>query len=366
MINSYPAAVTVRRMACTLASLLFCTFGTVPIQAQDVAQPTAKPEPQQLFASRQPLAITLHAPWRDIVQKEKNMNPYPATIEISDEAGRSHSIALTVGRRGRTRQTVCQFPPIRLQFDKEAVKGTIFAGQKSLKLVTHCDNGNRWEQYYLKEMLAYYMFNLMTERSFRVRPLAVTYIDSRNNASDKPRFAFLLEDDSDVAKRNGLKKLDIKRISPEQIDGLEASRMTLFQYMIGNVDWSVLKGAGVEFCCHNASLIGVDADSKLYAVPYDFDSSGLVDADYAAPNEGLPIGDVTQRLYRGFCVHNPTLQTAREEYLAREQAIYDLVSNENRLDARVVKIALRYLGEFFDALRDENKFNKNIIQKCRR
>ncbi len=367
MINRYPApAVIGRLMACTLLAVFVSAFWTVPLLAQDAAETSGKPKPEKLFASAQTLAITLHAPWRDIVQREKNMNPYPATLELSDSQGQAHSIPLTVGRRGLTRQTVCKFPPIRLRFDKEAVKGTVFAGQKSLKMVTHCDRGDRWEQYYLKEMLAYYMYNLMTERSFRVRPLAVTYIDSENNAIDKPRFAFLVEDDSDVAKRNGLKKLDIKRISPDRLDSLETSRMVLFQYMIGNVDWSILKGPGVELCCHNAKLIGPDPGSKIYAIPYDFDASGLVDAHYAAPNDGLPISDVTQRLYRGFCAHQPTLETARQEYLAKEQAIYDVLKSESRLNARTVKVALRYLGEFFDILRDENKFNKNIIQKCRR
>lgn len=367
MINRYPAPAVIGRLtACILLAVFISAFGTVPVQAQDAAEVSGKSKPEKLFASAQTLAITLHAPWRDIVQREKNINPYPATIEFSDGLGQSHSIPVTVGRRGITRQVVCKFPPIRLRFDKEAVKGTVFAGQESLKLVTHCDKGDRWEQYYLKEMLAYYMYNLMTERSFRVRPLAVTYIDSENNATDKPRFAFLVEDDSDVAKRNGLKKLDIKRISPNQLDSLETSRMVLFQYMIGNVDWSILKGPGVELCCHNAKLIGLDPGSKIYAIPYDFDASGLVDAHYAAPNAGLPIGDVTQRLYRGFCGHNPTLETARQEYLAKEQAIYEVLKSESRLNARNVKVALRYLGEFFDILRDENKFNKNIIQRCRR
>ena len=142
--------------------------------------------------------------------------------------------------------------------------------------------------------------------------------------------------------------------------------MELFQYMIGNVDWSALSDAGVRQCCHNAKLMGLDPASGLYAVPYDFDSSGLIDAHYAVPNAGLPIQEVTQRLYRGFCVHNSTLESARQEYLSKEQAIYGLVKNESRLNSRSVKLALRYLEDFFDILRDNYKFDKNIIQRCRK
>ena len=312
------------------------------------------------------MAVTIRGPWDEIVRNQKNQNPYPATIEFTDGQGERQSIPLKVGRRGLTRQTVCKFPPIRLGFDKDQVKGTIFHGQKSLKMVTHCDKGSRWEQYYIKELLAYRMYNLMTEISFRVRPLSVTYIDSEKNSADDPHFAFLIEDDGAVARRNNIKKLKRKRIGPGQMDSLESSRMALFQYMIGNVDWSALKGAGMKSCCHNGKLLGLDPGGPVYAVPYDFDSSGLVDAHYAAPNAGLPIKKVTQRLYRGFCAHNSTLESARREFLAKEQAIYDVVRNESRLNTRNAKVALRYLDGFFDIIKDDYKFDRSIIQRCRK
>jgi hypothetical protein len=349
-----------------LISVITCICWASPAYAQDQVQAESNPEKEKLFASQQALEVTLHAPWRDIVRHKQEQDPYPATIEFSDSLGQKHSIPLTVARRGVTRQTVCKFPPIRLRFDKESVKGTIFRGQKSLKVVTHCDKGSRWEQYYLKEMLAYRMYNLITERSFRVRPLSITYIDSEKNSADDPRFAFLIEDDSDVAKRNELKTLDIKIIQPTQLESLDGSRLALFQFMIGNADWSALKGPGVRDCCHNAKLIGLDPGSEIYAVPYDFDASGLVDAHYAVPNAGLPIRQVTQRLYRGFCVHNPTLETARQEFLAKEQGIYDFISGETRLKSRSVKVANRYLDEFFDILKNDYQFDKYIIQRCRK
>ena len=41
----------------------------------------------------------------------------------------------------------------------------------------------------------------------------------------------------------------------------------------------------------------------LTPVPYDFDYSGLVDAPYAVPPEGIPVENVRQRNYRGYCAH---------------------------------------------------------------
>jgi hypothetical protein len=210
------------------------------------------------------------------------------------------------------------------------------------------------------------MYNLFTERSFKARPLLITYVDSVKGKKQDPRFAFLIEDDSDVAKRNELEKLDILEIDPDQLEPVEASRFALFQYMIANVDWSSLSGPDPKKCCHNAKLIGLDPNENVYAVPYDFDSSGLVDAHYAAPNEVLPINSVTQRLYRGFCEHNSTLEGAKQEFLDNEQAIYDLVSSESRLSTRSLKNVNKFLAKFFGVLRDQKKWNKLIIGKCRK
>ena len=337
-----------------------CSIGQALAQEEDEG-----PKPDKLFEVEDTLRVTLNAPWREIVQKVKNPDPYPATIEFTDSLGRTQSVPLTVERRGITRQKVCKFPPIMLRFEKEAVKGTAFRGQKSIKMVTHCDKGDRWEQYNVKEFLAYRIYNLFTERSFRVRPLEITYVDSRYGKQEEPRFAFLIEDDSEVAKRNDLEKLDIKEIEPQQIEPRDGNRFSLFQYMISNSDWSALTGPGEEDCCHNGKLIGNDPARNIYVVPYDFDSAGLVDAHYAAPNEGLPIKSVTQRLYRGFCVHQPTLEETRQEFLAKEQQVYDLIRNEPRLSPRFKKSLPEYLGEFYDVLRDEKKYDKIIIQKCR-
>lgn len=319
-----------------------------------------------LFASDQPLDITIHAAWKDLVRRKGDQAAYPATMEIADGTGQTRTLALSVERRGLTRQKVCAFPPVRLRFADEAAKGSVFDGEKSIKMVTHCGKGARWEQYYVKEMLAYRIYNAATDRSFRVRPLTVTYVDTRSNDRDGPHFAFLIEDDGAVAKRNGLKKIKLAEIGPARLEPLEINRFALFQYLIGNTDWAVLSGPSRDKCCHNSILVGRDAPAGIYAVPFDFDSSGLVNASYAVPVESLSIRSVTERVYRGFCVHNAMLEPARREFLDREAEILDLVSNENRLDARNRESALRYVGGFFEILRSPRNFAVEVTGKCRR
>ncbi len=359
---SCPATRLALQLVVLMLAAGWCLDGLA--QQADAAAKPAKPD--KLFASEDTLDITLHLPWRKLVRDVENQQAYPAVIEFTDSLGQPNRIELSAERRGLTRQRVCKYPPIKLRFDKQSVKGTMLRGQKSIKMVTHCDKGDRYEQYYIKEMLAYRMYNLVTERSFKVRPLAVSYVDSGSGSRQDPRFGFLIEDDSDVAKRNGLERLDLAEIEPEQLESSEASLFALFQYLIANVDWSALGGPDENKCCHNAKLMGTETDGNVFAIPYDFDSSGLVDAHYAAPNEHLPINNVTQRLYRGFCVHNPSLAAARQKYLDLEPQIYALVEQEPRLSTRSRKNMTRYLGEFFHVLRDESKYQKFIIGKCRK
>jgi hypothetical protein len=347
--------------------LAFLLAFAPPLFAQEESEKA--PKPAKLFSSGDTMSVTLTGPWRDIMRNEKNQDPYPAKIEFTDDLGNAMSLDMTAERRGITRQRVCDFPPIKLRFDKEAVKGTTFRGQKSLKMVTHCDRAERYEQYYILEMLAYQMYNLVNDYSFRVRPLEVNYVDSKTGDTKVDKFAFLIEDDSDVAKRHKLKKLKVPRMRVSQLDSKTMSEFALFQYLIGNVDWAALSGPDPAECCHNVKLIGPEPfarEDTAYAIPYDFDSAGLVNAPYAAPPQGLPIKTVTQRLFRGYCRHNDTLEDARTLMLAREADFAALIDGESRLNSNTKKNAGIFIGKFFKIIEDQKKFDRRVIGKCRK
>jgi hypothetical protein len=345
--------------------VLLCTMMlSSELMAQDEDK---KPKPNKLFESSDTLSITITAPWRTLVRNEEEQGAYPARLEFTDELGHATVLDATVERRGLTRQEVCKYPPIKLRVKKENAKGTTFRGQKSLKMVTHCQKGSRHEQYYILEMLAYQIYNLITDYSFRIRPLSVIYVDSKSGSEQEPRFAFLIEDDSDVAKRNDQKKLEINRTKPVRLEAEQASNFSLFQYLIANLDWSAISGPKPNNCCHNVKLIGHDPKlDPIYPIPYDFDSAGLVNAHYAMPHEKLPVHSVTQRLYRGFCVHNSTLEDARQRFLDNESAVYALIDNLTLLTDRTKKRTRKYLGEFFEVIKDPQEYQEKIIGKCRK
>jgi hypothetical protein len=350
--------VLIRRIVSTLA--LSTLLGFVPAGAE-----TPDPPVPLFDASRlqdEPLALQIRAPWRRLRREPEEEGPYPAVLGLD---GQDTSLELTVEKRGVSRQELCAMPPIRLRFEEDRIDGTLFEGNRSIKIVTHCRRGRKWEQYVMLERLAYRLYSALTDLSFRVRPATIVYEDSERDRSDGPRIAFLIEDDRLVGNRHGLDKVDIDEIRPSDLPAVETSVFMLFQYMIGNVDFSPLSAIDGE-CCHNAKLIGNEETLEpLYAAPYDFDSSGWVDASYAAPPANLPLRDVRQRLFRGFCSHNEGLPAAREMFLTRREDLYRILESETGLTSRNRRKSHRYLDDFFDTLTDDDRFQREITEECR-
>lgn len=349
-------ATLLRRRTCALGLALVALAGAV----------SAAPV-HPLFASEDALAVTLQAPWTEMRRRSAEKRRHPAVLGHVDAQGREHRIAATVEPRGITRRRLCRFPPLWLRFEPGAAAGTVFEGQRALKLVTHCDPRPSWEQHYVLELLAYRIHNRITGHSFRVRPLRVTYLDPRDGGADGPRFAFAIEPVDDMARRNGRVRLRSGAFRLRDYDPLALSRFMLFQYLVGNTDWEVQGVADEPECCHNVRVTAADgeATADLVAVPYDLDSAGLVDAPYAGPDAQLPVRAVTERLFRGFCIHNPALATARGELLGERESILALVRDEGRLDPRRRQVALRYLDVGFDTLASEAAFAREVTGRCR-
>ena len=350
------AAASAPVYALLLCAMALCSACTA------AAQQPARP----LFESDAPLALTLQAPWRELLRKRLREERYPAILTYTDAQGRSHRIDATVESRGLTRLRTCWFPPIRIRFPAPVMQGTEFDGQRSVKMVTHCRSGRRSEQSYVLEMLAYRIYNLVTDQSHRVRPLDITYQDLQDAKPDGPHFAFLIEPLGDMARRNGQRRAHQVVFAPTDFDAPALSRYMLFQYLIGNTDWALISGPKDGACCHNARVLVGSTPAGFIAVPYDLDSAGLVNATYAAPHESLPIKAVTQRLFRGFCVHNDALPAARQEFLGHRAAILGLIQDEPRLDESRRKEAIRYVHGFYDTLDNPASVERELTGRCRK
>lgn len=334
--------------------------------AAGLAMPLAAADPKPLFAEDTPLKLTITAPFGDIVSGAKrNTDPHPALIARTGTAER-HAIQLSARGKSRRQRDACRFPPLRVDFDGKPDAPSVFAGQNRLKLVTHCRDSDRYQQHALLEYAAYRLYAALTLESLNVRLADIAYIDAESGKTIAERTGFFIEDTDHAARRLDIKELDISPPSVGALDNGAAGRIAVFQYMIGNLDWSMVDATAGAHCCHNMKVIGAeDSTTGLIPVPYDFDQAGLVDAPYAAVAPSLGSQDVTLRRYRGFCRHNhAALETARD-LRGRQAELTTLAMNISGLSDRTKKKLDRFLAAFFADIATDSDTEKKLLKKCR-
>jgi hypothetical protein len=323
-----------------------------------------------LFASHETLHLTLEADFSSIRKEDRDQDSEerPALLKWTDPSGTLNTQEIQLGTRGefRLRRRNCEFPPLRINLKKGSTKGTIFETQDKLKLVVTCKLGRSyWEQYVLLEYMAYRTLNILTELSFRVRLARVTYVDTSGGDDPFTRYAFIIEDDDAMALRNGGRKVDWTsgQLDPRLVEPGHAVLVELFQFMIGNTDWS-----SVEM--HNMELFQT-ADRRASTIPYDFDFSGLVNARYAAPDGSLPIRRVRERLFRGFCPESVnrgpnTYDSVYASFMEKKDEIYELWRTQEGLEEDRMEDSLEYFEDFYEILSNPRRIQRNIMGSCRR
>jgi hypothetical protein len=258
---------------------------------------------------------------------------------------------------------MCDFPPLMLNFRKPDVVGTVFDGQDRLKLVTHCKSSASYDTYLRLEYLIYRVQALVTPYSLRARPVEVHYVDSDSARDRGTRPGILLEDEERFGERHDMEMFVETRVDRSRYDAEALAVLDVFQYLIGNTDWSAIDGPGEEQCCHNVTPY-VRADGTMIPVAYDFDSAGLVDAPHALPNERLPIKDVRQRLYRGQCRTAEELAPIFARFEQQRSAILALFTEQQGLDADDAESAREYIEEFYATLGDDKRRERAFFNAC--
>jgi hypothetical protein len=271
---------------------------------------------------------------------------------------------MTVTTRGKSRLEQCKFPPLSINFKGQERKGTLFDGQKKLKLVTHCRNGDTYKRYLIQEYSIYRVFNVLTDKSFRVRKLDATYRDSEGKKSDVTAMAFFLESDNEVADRLGMQTLDVSIVNPSQLEPGHASIFALFQFLVANTDWSAIKGPGDEGCCHNGKVIAPpDSIAGWLVIPYDFDQSGIINTKYSLPAAGLGIRSVRQRVYRGRCINLDRLDETIARFNERRPQITALLLGDET-PAAFRQTTSHYIDEFYEIINDPLQRERKIENNC--
>jgi len=334
--------------------------------AVPVAMALEPGEPDPLFQDDKILEISISAPMQTLLGERPNDRYLRGTLSYEEVDGSIVDFDVGIRTRGnfRRQSSICPFPPLRINFKKSETKDTLFDKQDKLKLVAHCrDNSERYEQNIIKEYLAYRILNTVTEISYRVRLARITYRDSEQKYDDRLRYAFFIEHKKRVSDRLGLPVFSTDRIRTSDLEGRYSDLSSLFQYMIGNTDFSPIAGPEGEECCHNSTLFGHEGGS-IYSIPYDFDMAGLVDAPYAEPNPRFRIRSVTQRLYRGRCEYINNLQTSLQLFQDNRGAIYGLIESQEQLEESTRKRVRKFVDRFYKVIDAPKKVHREIETQC--
>ena len=353
-----------------LAAWLIVPVATLLIVLSSARAQQEEPEGSQvvapLFASHAPLVVTIEAPLTTLM-KDRPVDEYlDGTFRFTGDDGAEHALNLKIRTRGKYRRQEehCDFAPIRLNFRKKQVVGTEFAGQDKLKLVTHCKNKQSYyEQLLLREYLAYRFLNVMTDKSFGVRLLQINYVDTEG-AKPMSKVGFIIEDEDAVAERAGMYPIRHGDILSDDLDRMQQNLVNVFQYLIGNTEFSQYVAESGEYCCHNIDLMSATKKAPYTPLAYDFDFAGIVNAPYAEPNPRFDHEDVRHRLYRGQCRNNELLPGTFQHFLDKKGAIYDIVNDLGPLSSRSRRDVTNYLNDFYEHISEPKTVDTRFIEKC--
>ena len=349
------------RTSVVLTVIAFTMFTFVATESA-AQSPGAEP----LFSDDSVLAVRIEAPIETLMRERPDEEYLDGKFSYQAADGSEHTFDLKIRTRGKFRRqkSTCEFAPIRLNFRKKQLDGTVFDGQDKLKLVTHCETRrDRYEQMVLREYLAYRILQTLTDKHFGARLMHITYIDTENSDEEPlTRYGFVIEDEDDIGARLGLEKLDVTALRYDDLDLAHTSLITMYEFLIGNTDYSLIRGPNENDCCHNA--IPFSDGTISYSIPYDFDHSGLVNAPYAKPNPQFKTRNVRTRVYRGLCGQNEVLPETLDYISGKRAEIFGLVDGLEDLSDDDREQVTEYLEDFFDIITDPKKVDRNLIRKC--
>lgn len=278
----------------------------------------------------------------------------PATVVMNFGDSLQVNEQILVEPRGNYRKEHCEMASLMLNFKTK--DSPLLSDLKKLKLVGGCHENTSSEELVLKEYLVYKLYNILSPMSFRVRLLHVTYNDTQKKAKSYTQYAFLIEDIQDLAKRNNCREVTKTVYNKETTNRQQIAFVSIFQYMIGNTDWSVPN-------YHNIKLMVplTDTLARPYPVPYDFDYCGIVNAPYATPNEEFDIKTVRDRYYMGYARTMDELKIIASTYNKNQDTLLQCINDFTLLSKNGREDIARYVNNFFSFIKSESNIRYAFI-----
>jgi len=311
----------------------------------------------QLYSNQDPLELKI-----GYSNKELNKDTNDSTFIITSMAylheEKWSEIEVNLRARGNFRRNQCYFPPVKMKIKKKQYAGTLFDGNKTMKLVLPCKIESEKNDNVIQEFIAYKIYEKISPFHFKTRMVNIEFTEPKGNKTKTFQLkGFLIEDDKRVAKRHEGKVME-RFIHPMAMQHMTSVQNAFFQYLLGNTDFSVAYQ-------HNGKLLYIN--KEIIPLPYDFDMTGWVNPSYATVNTTLGINSVKDRKYRGFKREQEYFDEVRTQFLAKKGALMEMVASfESEFsDPKEFQTMIEFMGSFYDVLEDDAIFEKVIVAEAR-
>lgn len=354
-----------------LCTAFFFAIFLCPVSGQNDTAATEKQKKDgpkrilKLFESDEPLEITLEFDQKHFLEKTAKTETFDGTFKVRFSETDSMDRKITLKYRGESRYERCGYPPLEINFKKPVYLDSDSGGIKKIKLVHQCQRGSVHEEYIKREYLVYKLYNVLTDTSFRVRLLKINYIDSKGVKKPVTSFGFFIEPKSLLAQRTN--NVVIKSTNLTQRDMIPAAidRIAIFNYMVSNWDWSVPGQHNVDIL----KSMAFDGSGLGMPVPFDFDLTGVVNADYAIPPPEMGVESNRIRVFSGICRSREVYQKELMMFLSRKDEFYSLINNYPYLGNASKKDIINFLDQFFVQLEKPRSLDSLIdlfSEKCKK
>lgn len=313
---------------------------------------------QFLFNSTELQEIVIETDYKQLIKEKNKENYQPASLLVTISELKTVTYPIQIRTRGNMRKKICQYPPLKLKFDKERLlQEGLDTTFNSLKLVVGCKKGKAYDVFVLKEYLAYQLYAALTDYSLRTQLVKLQIKSPQLKAPSQTTYAFFIENQDALAARFSGRCVRPTRVRNRFLCEDQLALLTLFQYMIGNTDWSYANG-------HNIRFIRSLNEERLIPVAYDFDYAGLVNAPYAVHHESIGMTDVQIRYFMGRLKNQAAFEGVKSIFLENKATLYQIINDFKIMKEKDRKSVKAYLNEFYKILENPKLFKKRILENC--
>ena len=299
-------------------------------------------------------------------QKKQDRNQkFDGLITIPVSATDTLDRKVTIKYRGESRYERCSFPPMRLKFKKPIYEISDSGKIKTMKLVNQCSRGSNYEEYVIRECLVYKMYNVLTDTSYRVRLIRINFVDNQGKRKPFTQYGIFMEPKELLASRTNTLVVNTDALTQRNIFPDMMDRIAIFNYMVSNWDWSVPGQHNVTILKTNQfSLPGLGIP-----VPFDFDLTGVVNADYAIPSPDMGIETNRDRVFAGICRSEEVYKKDLMMFLDKKEELYSVVNDYPYLSTGSKRDIIAFLDQFFRRLENQRNLDNLVdlfLRNCKK